>query len=282
VAFGSNPKRFICSQSPLNTTVEAFWQMIIQEEIEMVVHLSAINELEKDLRKSAIYFPLKPNEFQSLVYGDYRVTNLKKVPVPDEPQIVCYFLQVRSGTVKHTVKVFHVSFWPERGIPEISLSSINLLGIVRASKKPILFHCSTGCGRSGTLVYIEMLLEKMVAGQTAESVIDVLKELRSQRYGAVQSELQFLFALRTILHYFMKRNTIEMSQLFLEFIDDSDSLIKKFMNEDKEKREKRAAEGVKESDMPSELDNEFVTVDTFGHDKQQVSDDKEIQLPSKN
>ncbi|GMT08243.1 hypothetical protein PENTCL1PPCAC_30417, partial [Pristionchus entomophagus] len=61
-----NPKRFICTQGPMPTTIVDFWSMVWQEGSEFIVMLCNFNEMGKV--KCAQYFP--PMEKETLVAGN--------------------------------------------------------------------------------------------------------------------------------------------------------------------------------------------------------------------
>ncbi|KAI6226074.1 Receptor-type tyrosine-protein phosphatase C [Aphelenchoides besseyi] len=284
VNIGQQHKRFICAQTPLDPmTGHTFWAMVMQEEVETIVMIGTVDD--KDPRKGSTHFPLKQMENQWNIYGDYKVTTAKVSSLPGESAVNVYTVLVKfSPTMqKHTVKVYQWTGWPDNGaVPEVAMTIPNILAAVRSSKKPILVHCSSGVGRTGCLVFFEMLMERMISGGPPESVIDTLKDLRSQRYGAVQSELQFLFVLRSILHLLTNRNVVEMSQTLLEFIDDCDALMKKLNNEEKEQREKRIAEGAKETDLCSFLGNELSGGAIEGVPPTSDGNDQRFTQPSSN
>lgn len=55
------------------------------------------------------------------------------------------------------------------------------------SIRPIVVHCSAGIGRSGVIVATEYVLEALTCLQDCSDMSVVLKELRRQRAGIVQT-----------------------------------------------------------------------------------------------
>jgi hypothetical protein len=47
--------------------------------------------------------------------------------------------------------------------------------------------------------------------------------------------MEYVFVYRSLIHYFITRGAIEMSQKLLEFIDDYDASVRKFKQEKKDK-----------------------------------------------
>ncbi|CAD6190860.1 unnamed protein product [Caenorhabditis auriculariae] len=83
---------------------------------------------------------------------------------------------------------------------------MELLSCVRGTPNPIVIHCSAGIGRTGTIVAIEYILEKMVKGVIPLSMFEILKELRAQRAFTIQNDIQYLFVHRVILGYFLEKH----------------------------------------------------------------------------
>ena len=93
--------------------------------------------------------------------------------------------------------------WPDRGVPPCRLTAMVLLSYVRGTKKPIVVHCSAGIGRTGSIVAIEFILERLQSGIACEAMDEILKELRSQRPYSIQTDLQYLYVHRVMLVSFV-------------------------------------------------------------------------------
>lgn len=52
-----------------------------------------------------------------------------------------------------------------------------------------MVHCSAGIGRTGAIVAIEYILEKLQQGIPCESMDKILKELRNQRPFTIQNDM---------------------------------------------------------------------------------------------
>ena len=102
------------------------------------------------------------------------------------------------------VKQFHHTSWPEEGIPDTSAGLLNLMDQVQrwqrsSGNHPIVVHCSGGTGRTGTFIAISNLLERL----KTEGVVDVfhiVRTLRLQRPGLVQTVVRFLYGMHTYSH----------------------------------------------------------------------------------
>ena len=61
------------------------------------------------------------------------------------------------------------------------------LTATRRHRTPIVVHCSAGVGRSGSLVFLEHLIELFLAGDRFERTLDILATIREQRASSVQA-----------------------------------------------------------------------------------------------
>lgn len=70
------------------------------------------------------------------------------------------------------------------------------------SLTPIVLHCSAGVGRTGSLVLIELVLEKLLCKQTCSNMGRLLTEIRKQRAHLIQNEIVCI----SLGQYFQKKN----------------------------------------------------------------------------
>ncbi|CCD70216.1 Protein-tyrosine phosphatase [Caenorhabditis elegans] len=202
----TNPKKFICAQGPLENTQHSFWAMAIQEKVECVIMLC--NCIETGKIKCHQYWPLEQG--QKLVFGEapntISVANLgAKKMAPDEQCINVTTLKVDWGQGSRTIQHLQWENWPDRGVPQTNLTAINLLSATRGNQNPILVHCSAGIGRTGTIVAIAYVQDKMMAGENCMAMNELIKELRSHRPWSIQNEFQYLYLHRVLLSYFLER-----------------------------------------------------------------------------
>lgn len=93
----------------------------------------------------------------------------------------------------------HCTNWPDFGIPDSTQEMINLINELDIRKKslddPVVVHCSAGIGRTGTFVAIHMCLNRCLLGLDYD-IKKIVKHLRTQRLGMVQSKEQYSFVYR--------------------------------------------------------------------------------------
>ncbi|CAI5445553.1 unnamed protein product [Caenorhabditis angaria] len=202
----TNAQRFICAQGPLENTQFAFWAMTIQEKVECIIMLCNCIEMTKI--KCHQYWPAIEKE--KMTFGEapnvITVTNLGSRKMSPEDQCInVTSLKLEWADGNKTIQHFQWENWPDRGVPMTKLTACNLLSFVRGSQFPILVHCSAGIGRTGTIVALAYVQEKMQAGEDCMAMNELLKELRMQRPWSIQNEFQYLYLHRVLLAYFLEK-----------------------------------------------------------------------------
>lgn len=196
-------KRFICTQGPLDHTVDDFWWMIVQQRVEQIVMLCKTIETGK--YKCAQYWPLNMGEKRE-IRGGLVVENVSGTKAMEkDTEIHITTLHVYSSGQTMVVRHLHWSEWPDRGVPPCKLTSLELLSAVRGSRMPIVVHCSAGIGRTGTIVAIEYILERIAENKQCPPMPDLVKSLRDQRAYSIQTDLQYLYIHRVMLNYFLEK-----------------------------------------------------------------------------
>ncbi|CAI8036777.1 Tyrosine-protein phosphatase Lar, partial [Geodia barretti] len=191
--YGGN--KYIAAQAPLNETIDHFWRMVWEYEIEAIVMLTKCVEMTRE--KSAQYWPESLSEI--ITPGDrLSVTLSSSTPYAE--------YHVRKLLVKHltesdksvTVTQFHYTAWPDHGVPDNVMSVIRFIRHVRklfpaaSQDQPLLVHCSAGVGRTGTFITLDMMMQQMKAEATL-SVCQCVRNLRTQRMKMVQTQAQYEF-----------------------------------------------------------------------------------------
>uniref|UniRef100_F1L8J6 Tyrosine-protein phosphatase non-receptor type 9 n=3 Tax=Ascaris suum TaxID=6253 RepID=F1L8J6_ASCSU len=190
--------KFICTQGPMDTTINDFWRMTWQEKPRSIIMLCKLTEGGKP--KCAQYFPGKTNEtkqFGKVVVQNVRTTSPASETVFESVQLnVCV-----TGEPTIKITLFKWLDWPDFGVPASGMGMLRILRQVRdCPNTTAIVHCSAGIGRTGTIVACEICLKILLEGKNL-NVLDVIKEIRSQRAGAVQTEAQYVYLHKTLLEY---------------------------------------------------------------------------------
>jgi len=210
-------KRYIATQGPLPTTFNDFWNVVWQQDVRVIVMLTA--EREGGQVKAHNYWgskqyghlqlnflgehraSLEPSKIHRRrdrpALGQRRSTNPQPGKPPKEatssPSSEQPYVIVRKFTLSHADHPFErmreitqlqYSSWPDFGAPAHPAHLLGLIeqcdAVVRQTNgghasgpdpphgRPVLVHCSAGCGRTGTFC-------------TVDSVIDMLKRQRQSR-----------------------------------------------------------------------------------------------------
>ncbi|KAF2204798.1 tyrosine-protein phosphatase non-receptor type 6 [Delitschia confertaspora ATCC 74209] len=219
-------KRYIATQGPLPATFDDFWNVVWQQDVRVIVMLTAEQEggqakahnYWKDRQYGHMHLNLLSERRASLepskihrhrdrpAFGQRRSTNpptpaslareasssaATQPPGSEQPYVI-----VRNFTLSNSDAPFErmreitqlqYSHWPDFGAPAHPAHLLGLIeqcdAVVRqvnggsASQpdppngRPVLVHCSAGCGRTGTFC-------------TVDSVIDMLKRQRQARNTA--------------------------------------------------------------------------------------------------
>ena len=136
-----NPRRFICTQAPLDKTIPDFWYMIVQERCQCILMLC--NHKEQNARKCADYFP--QSVAKAMDFNGIRVTAVrigkqkfryatKVVVIRSELSIIV------PGEAPHKCIHLHWKDWPDRGVPPADLAPIELCGRLNFCSKLVYFY----------------------------------------------------------------------------------------------------------------------------------------------
>ncbi|VDM48801.1 unnamed protein product [Toxocara canis] len=178
--------RFICTQGPTTTSITDFWRMVWQEHVQFIIMLSNFEENGRE--KCAHYFPEKSGA--TIQFDQFIICCVYCSRMTDSKySILCRELSLKVDGDARAVAIKHFQWaeWPDHGVPETDRSVLRVLDKVRMSNRPIVVHCSAGIGRSGVVITIECVLEAMYSQEDCSDMLALLKQLRQQRAGLVQT-----------------------------------------------------------------------------------------------
>uniref|UniRef100_F1L2C0 Tyrosine-protein phosphatase 69D n=1 Tax=Ascaris suum TaxID=6253 RepID=F1L2C0_ASCSU len=199
---------FICTQAPMPSTINDFWQMVWQERSQYIIMLCAAVDQNRMCPLDSgtpnvcpYYWPRAEGE--EMHCGPFIIRNERIDGVMDPLFNVTYLSIRRADDLsKKDIRLtqhwqydwndFADSHWPLR-----------VLRRARLSPTPTIVQCMDGCSRSGTLVCIEALLMHVLRGsaQYEKLVLTTALFVRLQRRHAIGSPLHYLFIYRTLLYW---------------------------------------------------------------------------------
>ena len=211
-------KKWICAQGPLEHTVQDFWRMVYEQNTEMIIMLTNLEEYNRI--KCAQYWPQAgdstftpwPNLLLNIRfctekrYSDYVIRELVLTATKASMTKAANGTDLDVKTTEtRTVKHYHYLQWKDFNAPEHAPAMLKFVKRINEDHQrsktlnpPILVHCSAGVGRSGTLVAIDGLIQQL-REEKQVSIYNTVVDLRHQRNFLVQSVKQFMFVYRAIM-----------------------------------------------------------------------------------
>ncbi|KAL3878243.1 hypothetical protein ACJMK2_030608 [Sinanodonta woodiana] len=189
---------YIAAQGTIATTLNDFWRMIWQHDVQQIVMLTGLTEQGK--HKCLQYWP---NDGSS-EYGMIRVEIIAEDVCTE--YVIRSFIISKTGSKKQkTVNQFHFTSWPDRGVPETPSSLVQFWKKVRHSGNshdaPILVHCSAGIGRTGTYIALDYSFDEGIE-EGYVNIFECVNKLRRQRIGLVQTAEQYVYLHAVLLEAF--------------------------------------------------------------------------------
>ncbi|XP_037386929.1 receptor-type tyrosine-protein phosphatase F isoform X4 [Pygocentrus nattereri] len=186
---------YIATQGPLPETLSDFWRMVWEQRTSTIVMMTRLEE--KSRVKCDQYWPVRGTE----TYGMIQVTMLDTVELATY-SVRTFALYKNGSSEKREVRQFQFMAWPDHGVPEYPTPILAFLRRVKACNPPdagpMVVHCSAGVGRTGCLIVIDAMLERM----KHEKSVDIYGHvtcMRAQRNYMVQTEDQYVFIHEALL-----------------------------------------------------------------------------------
>ncbi|EYC36968.1 hypothetical protein Y032_0839g2615, partial [Ancylostoma ceylanicum] len=174
--------KFICTQGPLQSTIHDFWRMIFQERIENVLmlckqktkkNLCNCRPCEDGRPKCSVYWPETVGKCDVLPTVQVKNTGEEADEFATTTSLMvelnpAYAVSDNELTPEQRkplfLRLFRWTTWPDRGVPDHNSCRIPLQLLDRVRTAPCVVHCSAGIGRTGSILALEMALQKVVAG----------------------------------------------------------------------------------------------------------------------
>ncbi|XP_074849766.1 tyrosine-protein phosphatase non-receptor type 13 isoform X2 [Carettochelys insculpta] len=188
---------YIACQGPLPTTVADFWQMTWEQKCTVIAMMT--QEVEGEKIKCQRYWPEVLGK-TIMVNDRLRLALVRMQQLKGFVVRVLELEDIQTGELRH---VSHLNFtaWPDHDTPSQPDNLLTFISYMRHIHKsgPIITHCSAGIGRSGTLICIDVVLG-LISKDLEFDISDLVRTMRLQRHGMVQTEDQYVFCYQVVLY----------------------------------------------------------------------------------
>lgn len=201
------PRAYISTQGPIESTFMDFWRMIWQTGCRIIVMVTL--NIENEVLKCDRYWPSLGE--RSMNVGVYKVEFVGSDYQDDH---ITTHLRLTNNRSEVTRDIWHLQFisWPDFGVPLTAVGLLNFRDCVLKKQldaieltgngqyPPMVVHCSAGIGRSGTFVTIDICIQKFETTGLID-IKSVVEKLRQQRYSSIQTREQYIFCYKAVLEY---------------------------------------------------------------------------------
>lgn len=197
-------KKFICTQAPKTNTLVDFYRMVWNENSHIIIMLMNLSS------SCCQYWPSKDDE--TLHAGPFTI---KRTNVEIFFDYVATDLTISVGPdVSRKIRHFMFTGWTENDVPDdvaqfhrfVQKTNQSRAASVRSTKPnqdrpgPIIVHCDTGIGRTGTFCTVDIALFRMMRTATI-SIPEIVARIRQQRHSSVITFEQYFFCYRILKHF---------------------------------------------------------------------------------
>jgi len=195
----------IAAMAPIPSTFNDFWQMIWEQDIDVIIMILKLKENGKV--KGDKYWP------ENKDYDFYTDDFIIKLVGYEEFDSIIILREFELSNIhnqqKKTVRHFHFLGWSDFGVPDNTLHTRNLISLMNAytNNKSILVHCSAGIGRTGSFIAIAIGINVIQSKRNElkndntlpVNVEEIVFNLRLQRNrGMVQNISQYQFIYKVL------------------------------------------------------------------------------------
>ncbi|XP_053398119.1 receptor-type tyrosine-protein phosphatase beta-like [Mercenaria mercenaria] len=185
-------REYIATQGVMQATVDDFWRMIWEQNVDTIVMLTKL--MEKRRHKCDKYWP---DLGEPAFYGDLVVSLQSESNLSD---YTIKIFEVKMREQRKMVRHFSYLKWPDMGCletPELLLEFVKAVRQYTTRKKrttsgPTVVHCSAGVGRTGTFIAVDYLLQH-IRDHDEVDIFSLVLEMRNHRLNMVQTEDQYVY-----------------------------------------------------------------------------------------
>ncbi|KAK3601912.1 hypothetical protein CHS0354_041851 [Potamilus streckersoni] len=201
---------YIACQGPLPQTTDSFWEMVWDNSVTVIIMLT--RDMEARKVKCHRYWPDSPDDPAEVCSGRYRLNLLREDPL-DEFDV--RYIEMEDLVGGESRIVYHINYttWPDHGLPHSAMPILQCIRLSHLLQRsgPLLVHCSAGIGRTGTFITVDVALTQIESG-IRFNIFEIVKELRRQRHGMIQTKDQYLFCYHACLEALLSSQARQNSE----------------------------------------------------------------------
>ncbi|WEJ95509.1 protein-tyrosine phosphatase [Yamadazyma tenuis] len=226
-----SPFKYIATQGPLHHTIGDFYRCVLNSDIALIVCLTDV--WEDGIPKCDPYW-------NTGVYfsnnNEIKITLIKTEPIND--RLVLRNIQINTSVngedvTRHVLQV-QLLQWADNSICNNVNDLLYIFELRRKLMKQLdlgenntLVHCSAGCGRTGTFIAIDTILNLVSMNYKFDAGRDliplVVDNMRSQRISMVQNLRQYMSVYESLICSFLQHGNvndrINESQVINDFLN---------------------------------------------------------------
>lgn len=204
---------YIFTQGPLENTTDDFWQMVWEQNSQIIVMLCTFTE--REIPKCYSYFPHADKDAEE--YRDITVTLVKEENTNKNFVIRHYTLNHKNHPESRLIRHFHYVTWPDFGVPEKVNDFLQFVEVVREYESelkesgPVVCHCSAGIGRTGTFTVVDVIVTALLQKTTKNLPLidDLILSMRRNRMQLVQTPAQLRFCWKAVVEFIRKEEAVK-------------------------------------------------------------------------
>ena len=219
---------FLLTQDPIPDTEQHFYQMMYEQQVDIIVHVGSDKNLPK---------------WTKLQFGNVSKKMIKRVQLDQNliREHFDIFVKHKKSTINHPITAYHYTAWPTTGDFEDidSKNFLTMMSLIKADiGKPtkeftIASHDSSGGveGASTFIILFQMLqdlntklnVRKLELGKTPRTteteyvnIFEKVNEVRKQRAHMVSKFSNYTFLLTCLAHYAKNKESFDEMQTKFE------------------------------------------------------------------
>jgi len=192
--------KYIATQGPLENTVNDFWQMVWQNDTEIIIMVCKL--FEQSQMKCYRYWPCDNDVLylsDGLSISHTATNNISK-------GIIVRTFSVKKESQHRIINQLQFNDWPDFGIPDSVETFVNFINVYKILQKGtaldgcIVIHCSAGVGRTGTFITIDIGLDYFIHNHKLCNIQSIVEYIRTKRAKMIQTEEQYLYVYKVLVY----------------------------------------------------------------------------------